>query len=108
MYPNAAEMPPGQPQPVAYQAAPQPVAYQPAPVPVAAPVVPVQPISLGPTSVLCVCPSCHATVTTTTIYEAGGILGYSSRAGGVLHQRKDYIDVKSFSHIDSIFSAYVF
>lgn len=28
-----------------------------------------------------------------TLYEAGGILGYSSRAGGTLHQRKDYTDV---------------
>ena len=28
-----------------------------------------------------------------TLYDAGGIIGYSSRAGGTLHQRKDYIDV---------------
>lgn len=28
-----------------------------------------------------------------TLYEAGGIIGYSSRAGGTLHQRKDYVEV---------------
>lgn len=28
-----------------------------------------------------------------TLYEAGGVIGYSSRAGGALHQRKDYIEV---------------
>lgn len=28
-----------------------------------------------------------------TLYEAGGVIGYSSRAGGTLHQKKDYIDV---------------
>lgn len=28
-----------------------------------------------------------------TLYEAGGILGYSSRAGGTLKQKKDYIEV---------------
>lgn len=28
-----------------------------------------------------------------TLYDAGGIIGYSSRAGGTLHQRKDHIDV---------------
>lgn len=28
-----------------------------------------------------------------TLYEAGGIIGYSSRAGGTLHRRKDYIEV---------------
>ena len=28
-----------------------------------------------------------------TLYEAGGIIGYSSRAGGTLHQKRDYIDV---------------
>jgi len=78
MYPNAAEMPPGQPQaqPVAYVApTAQPVAYS-APAPVVQPVpavVPVQPISLGSSSVMCVCPSCHATITTTTIYEAGAL-----------------------------------
>jgi len=76
MYPNAAEMPPGQPAPVAYAPAPaQPVAYAaPAPVAVAQPVpAVVQPLSLGASSVMCVCPACHATITTTTIYEAGGL-----------------------------------
>lgn len=28
-----------------------------------------------------------------TLYEAGGVIGYSSRAGGTLHQKKDYIEV---------------
>ena len=28
-----------------------------------------------------------------TLYGAGGVIGYSSRAGGALHQRKDYIEV---------------
>jgi len=41
--------------------------------PVAQPVVPIQPITLGASSVMCVCPSCHATITTTIIYEAGGL-----------------------------------
>ena len=36
-----------------------------------------------------------------TLYEAGGVIGYSSRAGGTLHQRKDYIEVdeKSYNFI---------
>lgn len=28
-----------------------------------------------------------------TLYEAGGIIGYSSRAGGTLHQRKGFVEV---------------
>jgi len=82
MYPNAAEMPAAQPVPYQAAPAPQPVAYaQPAqvvvqpvvaaPAPVASSIV--QPISLGASSVMCVCPSCRATVTTTTVYEAGGL-----------------------------------
>ena len=43
-----------------------------------------------------------------TIYEAGGILGYSSRAGGVLHQRKDYIDVDVDSYNFITFDAVPF
>lgn len=36
-----------------------------------------------------------------TLYEAGGIIGYSSRAGGVLHQHKDYteVDEKTYNFI---------
>ena len=36
-----------------------------------------------------------------TLYEAGGVIGYSSRAGGVLTKRKDYteVDEKSYNFI---------
>ena len=34
-----------------------------------------------------------------TLYEAGGVIGYSSRAGGALHQRKDYIEVDEINII---------
>ena len=68
MYPNAAGMPPPQPMP----GVPQPVVYAQPPVPAPMP-APVQPLHLGPGSVMCVCPACHATITTTTVYEAGGL-----------------------------------
>lgn len=75
------QVPYGQPvqpgQPVMYPGAavaPQPVAYAPAPAPMPAPMpAPVQPLHLGPSSTMCVCPACHATITTTTVYEAGGL-----------------------------------
>lgn len=33
-----------------------------------------------------------------TLYEAGGIIGYSTRAGGLLNKRKDYIEVDENSY----------
>lgn len=33
-----------------------------------------------------------------TLYEAGGIIGYSTRAGGILNQRKGYVEVDADSY----------
>ena len=43
-----------------------------------------------------------------TLYEAGGIIGYSSRAGGTLHQKKDYVEVDENSYNFITFDAVPF
>lgn len=43
-----------------------------------------------------------------TLYEAGGIIGYSSRAGGTLKQQKDYVEVEERSYSFVTFDAVPF
>ena len=70
--PVSQTMPPAQPVQYVAGAPPPVVAGAPAPVVVVqqsttAPL----PANLGPSSMMCVCPSCHSTITTTTVYETG-------------------------------------
>ena len=43
-----------------------------------------------------------------TLYEAGGVIGYSSRAGGTLRQQKDYVEVEDKSYSFVTFDAVPF
>lgn len=43
-----------------------------------------------------------------TLYEAGGVIGYSSRAGGTLHQKKDHIEVDEATYNFITFDAVPF